>query len=107
VEPGRSAVLTFSYSIQRAQASAFGRVQGTQLSSTFEPGTMTTSSVPPSAPVALPPLVAAYVEATNNFDLEGLIALSPRTRSSMTSYGTTGESRPSESGRYAISLVKD
>ena len=27
VEPGRSAVLTFSYSIQRAQASAFGHVQ--------------------------------------------------------------------------------
>jgi hypothetical protein len=39
VEPGRSAVLTFSYSIQRAKASAFGRVQGAQLSSTFEPGT--------------------------------------------------------------------
>ena len=74
MEPGRSAVLTISYSIQRAQASAFGHVQGAQLSSTFEPGTMTKSSVPPNAPVALPPLVAAYVEATNNFDLEGLIA---------------------------------
>src|SRR5882672_6003769 len=45
-----------------------------RLSRTFEPGTMTKSSVPPNAPVALPPLVTAYVEATNNFDLEGLIA---------------------------------
>ena len=32
------------------------------------------SSVPPNAPVALPPLVAAYVEATNSFDLERLVA---------------------------------
>jgi hypothetical protein len=35
---------------------------------------MTKSSVPPDAPVALPPLVAAYVEATNSFDLERLLA---------------------------------
>jgi hypothetical protein len=34
---------------------------------------MTKSPVPPNAPVALPPLVAAYVEATNNFDLERLL----------------------------------
>ena len=40
----------------------------------FEADTMVKSSVPPNAPVALPPLVTAYVEATNNFDLEGLIA---------------------------------
>jgi hypothetical protein len=32
------------------------------------------SSVPPNAPVALPPLVTAYVEATNSFDLERLMA---------------------------------
>jgi len=32
------------------------------------------SSVPQNAPVALPPLVAAYVEATNSFDLERLLA---------------------------------
>jgi hypothetical protein len=32
------------------------------------------SSVPPNAPVILPPLVAAYVEATNSFDLERLLA---------------------------------
>jgi hypothetical protein len=35
---------------------------------------MTTSSAPPKAPVALPPLVATYVEATNSFDLERLLA---------------------------------
>jgi hypothetical protein len=35
---------------------------------------MTKSSVPPNAPVALPSLVAAYVEATNSFDLERLLA---------------------------------
>ena len=31
---------------------------------------MMKSSVPRNAPVALPPMVAAYVEATNSFDLE-------------------------------------
>jgi hypothetical protein len=40
----------------------------------FEPDTMMRSSVPPDAPAALPPLVAAYVEATNSFDLERLMA---------------------------------
>ena len=35
---------------------------------------MMKSSVPPNASVALPPLVAAYVEATNSFDLERLLA---------------------------------
>ena len=35
---------------------------------------MTKSSVPPNAPVALPTLVAAYVEATNSFDLERLMS---------------------------------
>ena len=34
---------------------------------------MMKSSVPPNAPVALPPLVAAHVEATNSFDLERLL----------------------------------
>ena len=38
----------------------------------FEPDTMMKSSVPPNA-AALPPLVAAYVEATNSFDLERLL----------------------------------
>jgi hypothetical protein len=35
---------------------------------------MMKSSVPLNAPVALPPLVAAYVEATNSFDLDRLMA---------------------------------
>ena len=35
---------------------------------------MTKPSVPPNAPVALPPLVAAYVDATNTFDFERLMA---------------------------------
>lgn len=35
---------------------------------------MTKSSVPPNAPVVLPTLVAAYVEATNSFDLERLMS---------------------------------
>ena len=35
---------------------------------------MTTSSVPPNALVALPTLVAAYVESTNSFDLERLMS---------------------------------
>src|ERR1700677_4384775 len=40
----------------------------------LESETVTKSSVPPNAPVALPTLVAAYVEATNSFDLERLMA---------------------------------
>jgi hypothetical protein len=35
---------------------------------------MPASSVPPKAPTVLPPPLVAYVEATNSFDLEGLIA---------------------------------
>ena len=34
---------------------------------------MTKSSVPPNAPVTLPTLLAAYVEATNSFDLKRLL----------------------------------
>jgi hypothetical protein len=40
----------------------------------FEADTMVRSSVPPNAPFALPPLVAAYVDATNSFDPERLVA---------------------------------
>src|SRR5271167_4657322 len=40
----------------------------------LESSTVTKSSVPPNAPVALPTLVAAYVEATNSFDLERLMS---------------------------------
>src|ERR1700685_3223019 len=35
---------------------------------------MMKSSVPPTPPAALPPLVAAYVDATNSFDPERLMA---------------------------------
>jgi hypothetical protein len=42
--------------------------------SPFEPDTMVKSFVPQNAPVALPPLLAAYVEATNSLDLERLLA---------------------------------
>jgi hypothetical protein len=35
---------------------------------------MSTSPHPPSAPATLPPLVAAYIEATNSFDIERLLA---------------------------------
>jgi hypothetical protein len=45
-----------------------------QLSSAFEHDTMIKSSAPPDGPVALPSLVAAYVEATNSFDLKRLLA---------------------------------
>jgi hypothetical protein len=40
----------------------------------FETDTMMKSSVPPNTPAALSPLMAAYVEATNTFDLERLLA---------------------------------
>jgi hypothetical protein len=40
----------------------------------FEPNTMMKTSDPPNTPVALPPLAATYVEATNSFDLERLLA---------------------------------
>jgi hypothetical protein len=59
--------------IQRAKALVIGH-GCVQLSSTFEPDIMIKSPVPPSASVALPPLVAAYVEATNSFDLDRLMA---------------------------------
>ena len=35
---------------------------------------MSASSYPPKGGPTLPPVVAAYVEATNSFDLEGLLA---------------------------------
>jgi hypothetical protein len=40
----------------------------------FEPEATMKSSPLPNTPVALPPLVAAFVEATNSFDLEELLA---------------------------------
>jgi hypothetical protein len=43
-------------------------------SATFEPDVMMKSPVPPNTPAAVPSLVAVYVEATNSFDLERLVA---------------------------------
>ena len=40
----------------------------------FEPDNMTEPPVPTNTSIALQPLVAAFVEATNSFDLEGLLA---------------------------------
>jgi hypothetical protein len=40
----------------------------------FKVGIMMKPSVSPNGPVALPPLITAYVEATNSFDLERLMA---------------------------------
>jgi hypothetical protein len=74
VEPGSlrpHLIFIFFHRIQRAKALTVGHVGCVQLS---RPDTMTKSSVRPNAPVALPPLVAAYVEATNTFDLERLMA---------------------------------
>jgi hypothetical protein len=43
-------------------------------STTFEPDTMKKSSAPPHFPVARPPIAADYIEATNNSNLERLMA---------------------------------
>jgi hypothetical protein len=51
----------------------YRHVVGCNSPAPFEADTMI-SSVPPNAPVTLPPPVAAYVEATNSFDLERLMA---------------------------------
>ncbi|WMT74523.1 nuclear transport factor 2 family protein [Bradyrhizobium sp. Ash2021] len=55
------------------KASAIGMLVGCNSPAPFEADTMI-SSVPSNAPVALPPLLAAYAEATNSFDLERLMA---------------------------------
>jgi hypothetical protein len=67
---------SFFHRIQRATASAIGHVGCRKLSHTFfEAATMMMSPTPPNASVVLPPLVAAYVEATNNFDIARLLAI--------------------------------
>jgi hypothetical protein len=67
---------------------------------------MMKSSVPPNAPVALPPLVAAYVEATNSFDLERLLATFAEDALVNDQLRDYWESRPSESGRSTISSAR-
>ena len=44
------------------------------LSSSFRNDAMMKTPFPPNAPVALPPPVAAYVKATNSFEIERLLA---------------------------------
>jgi hypothetical protein len=51
-----------------------GHVAYVQLCGAFGRDTMMKSSAPPNGSVDLPPLVAAYVEATNSFDLKRLMA---------------------------------
>ena len=68
---------------------------------------MMKSSDPPNTPVALPPLAATYVEATNSFDLERLLAAFAEDALVNDQLRDYWESRPSESGRSGISLVRD
>jgi hypothetical protein len=69
-----SAILTVSNRNQRAGQQAVGYVRCVELSSSFRNDAMMKSPFPPTAPVALPPAVAAYVEATNSFEIERLLA---------------------------------
>jgi hypothetical protein len=73
----------------------------------FEADTMVKSSVPPNAPVALPPLVAAYVDATNSFDPERLMATFAEAALVNDQLRDYWESRALESGRSAISSASD
>jgi hypothetical protein len=68
---------------------------------------MTKSSLPPNAPVALPPLVAAYVEATNTFDLERLMATFAEGALVNDQLRDYWGKQPSENGRSAISSASD
>ena len=73
----------------------------------FEADTMVKSSVPPNAPVALPPMVAAYVDATNSFDPERLMATFAEDALVNDQLRDYWESRALESGRSAISSASD
>ena len=73
----------------------------------FEPDVMMKPPVPPDTPAAVPPLVAAYVEATNSFDLERLVATFADDALVNDQLRDYWESRPSESGPGAISSVSD
>ena len=68
------AIEFFIFSQNTTRQGVNRRVCSLGLLSSFELDTMMKSSVPPSAPVALPPLVATYVEATNSFDPKRLLA---------------------------------
>jgi hypothetical protein len=62
------------HKIQRAKALTIGHVGCVHCPALFEPDTKMKSSVSSNAPVAIPPLVVAYAEATNSFDIERLMA---------------------------------
>jgi hypothetical protein len=69
-----SIIQTFSYRKPRARATAIGHHRRCNYSAAFEHDTMMKFSIPRNTLVALPPQVAAYVDATNSFDLERLLA---------------------------------
>ena len=64
------------YKIQRAKAPSVGhdRCKAAIRMPRPQRPVMSPSRLPQVPPPALPPLVAAYVQATNSFDLEGLLA---------------------------------
>ena len=95
---------SFFHRIQRAKALTVEHVGCVQLS---RHDTMTKSSLPPNAPVALPPLVAAYVEATNTFDLERLMATFAEGALVNDQLRDYWGKQPSENGRSAISSASD
>jgi hypothetical protein len=66
-------ILTVSNRVKRAKLPPTGHLCWCNHPA-FVPDTMIKPSAPSNVPVALPPLVAAYVEATNSFDLERLLA---------------------------------
>jgi hypothetical protein len=63
-------IQTFSYRKPRARATAIGHHRRCNHSAVFEHDTMMKFSIPRNTLVALAPQVAAYVDATNRFDLE-------------------------------------
>ena len=73
----------------------------------FEPDNMTEPPAPTNTSIALPPLVAAFVEAMNSVDLEGLLATFAEDALVNDQLPTTGENPPSESGLSVISSMSD
>src|SRR5882762_2369087 len=74
--PPRTARFSALYKIQRAKAPSVGHDRCKAAIRMPRPQrlVMSPSRLPQVPPPALPPLVAAYVQATNSFDLDGLLA---------------------------------
>src|SRR5882762_10208773 len=74
--PPRTARFSALYKIQRAKAPSVGHDRCKAAIRMPRPPrpVMSPSRLPQVPPPALPPLVAAYVQATNSFDLDGLLA---------------------------------